>query len=182
MTGNGLGGFPSGLTVHDVFPDAGTEYGRADKGRDPAHGVDSCRTREVHKAKLRQPALLVPYPASLNGVDHQADYGAIEAVCAEFSALGHRAGDNGGRCGAKYQIEDEAGKIEMSEVGKNPQVGYPDESEQIVLGAHQTEAEEDKTHRADTEVHKVLHDDVGGIFRAGKARLHHRKTTLHKKY
>ena len=51
-----------------------------------------------------------------------------------------------------------------------------------IITHHDGVAQESEHHRADTEVHQVLHDDVAGVLRPGEACLHHRKACLHPEY
>jgi len=47
---------------------------------------------------------------------------------------------------------------------------------------HNREADDPEYDRSDGEVHQVLHDDITGIFRTGKAGFHHGKACLHEEY
>ena len=165
-----------------VLADAGAKQNGPDEGGDAAHHVDHRGAGKVHKAQLGQPALAVPHPARLNGIDHRADDGGVDAVGQEFGPLRHSPRDNGGGSGAEYQLEEEVGPVEAVEVGEQLVLRPSDQAEEVVLTIHDPVAQEHKDHGADAEVHQVLHDDVARVFGPGEASLHHGEAALHEKY
>ena len=96
------------VLIASVFPDSGSQNGRSDKSRCPAHRVNGGRTGKIDKAHLRKPSLRIPNPTRLNGIDHCADNGRIETVCAELGPFGHGSGYDGRSSGTKHQIEHKA--------------------------------------------------------------------------
>ena len=157
--------------------DAGTEDGGADQRADAAHHVNAGGTREVVEAHLRQPAA-APDPMRLNGIDHSGDDRGIDAVRKKFGSLRHCARDDRGRGGAKDQIEDEAGPVEVGIVGEDIQSGLSDEADHI-LAQQKACTDHDEKDCSDAEVHQVLHQDIARVFGAGESGFHHGEARLH---
>ena len=155
--GQGVPGDGVDLDAAVLFPgvltDPGAQHPRADKGSQSAHHVDHRGAGEVHIAELDQPALAVPDPPGLDGVDHRADDAGVHAVGQEFGALRHGAGDDGGRCGAEHQLEKEVRPVEGIEVRKHLILRHADQAEEIVLTVHDAVAQQDEDHRSDAEIH-----------------------------
>lgn len=51
-----------------------------------------------------------------------------------------------------------------------------------IRAKHQAKANNPKNDTAQTQVHKIFHHDIAGIFSSGKTGLDHSKARLHKKY
>ena len=152
MPGDGVD-LDAAVLFPGVLTDPGAQHPRADKGSQSAHHVDHRGAGEVHIAELDQPALAVPDPPGLDGVDHRADNAGVHAVGQEFGALRHGAGDDGGRCGAEHQLEKEVRPVEGIEVRKHLILRHADQAEEIVLTVHDAVAQQDEDHRSDAEIH-----------------------------
>ena len=142
--------------------------------------MDGAGAREIVETDLRQPAA-APDPVGFNGIDQRGDDTGIDTVGKELGAFCHGAGNDGGGGGTEHQVEHKAGEIKAFIGGKQVKAGLADEAEKI-LAHQQAEADDNEYHRAYTEIHQVLHDDVAGILGAGKACLYHGKACLHPEY
>ena len=134
------------------------------------------------EAHALQPAA-APHPVAADGVDHQRDGCGVDAVGFEVGALGHRTGnDSGGRCaedGLEHDVHPQRDiKPQVAVIALNERIEPADQ--RACAAEHQAEADDPVARCADAEVHQVFHQDVAGVFGAGKARLTQRKTGLHK--
>ena len=185
MAGDGvdLGDLAAGIPA--VFAQAGPHQDRADQRRQTAHGVDGRGAGEIMEAQIHKPALGIPDPAGLDGIDDQGNDAGVDAVGQELRALGHGAGDDGRSRGAEHQVEHKGrcvGLDERPEIRENGQIRDADEAKQIILRHHQAEAQENEHHGPDAEVHQVFHDDVARVLGPGEAGLDHGKAGLHKEH
>ena len=165
-----------------VLTDTGAEHGRADAGADAADHMYCRGTGKIMESQLTQPAA-APDPVPGDGVDKQGNTGRVNAVSAEFGALCHGAGNDGGRGRAEYGLEN----------GKRPQRNAGRGNKAVILGdagiqpahdrasraEHNAEAEQPEAWRANAEVHQILHQDVAGVLRPREAGLAQGKARLH---
>ena len=136
-------------------------------------------TGKINKLKTTQPAS-APYPSCLNGIDNQTDDCGVETIGGKLCPLRHCTGNNRGcRC-TEDQLEHKRGPVKAFKVSEHAPFRLPNESKGSVFAHHQTVTDQDKDNGPDTKVHQVLHDDVSGVFRAGKSCFHHGKSALHK--
>ena len=171
-----------GIAVLIILADAGAQHDGADQAGDTAHHVDDGGTGKVDEAQLSQPALTVPDPACLDGVDDGGDDGGVDAVAGELGALGHGAGHDGGGGGTEHQLEEEVRPVKGVEVGEQLVLRHTDKAEEIVLTVHDAVAQQTEDHSADAEVHQVLHDNVAGVLGPGKAAFRRGEARLHKEH
>ena len=76
--------FHGSVTLLGVLADPGPQANGANEGSDTTHHVDDSGAGEIHKAQACQPALSIPDPACLDGIDHGADHGRVNAVGQNF--------------------------------------------------------------------------------------------------
>ena len=177
VAGNGVG-----VAVLIVLADAGAEHCGTQQGNHTAHIVNGCGTGKIMEAHALQPAA-APHPVAADGVDHQRDGSGINAVSLEVCALGHGAGHDGGCRGTEHSLEHDVHpqrdiKPQVAVIALNERIEPADQ--RACAAEHQAEADDPVARCADAEVHHVFHQDVAGVFGAGKARLTQRKTGLHK--
>lgn len=134
------------------------------------------------EAHCAQPAA-APGPMAGDGIDDRADQNTIHTIDRKFCALGHSTRNDGSRRSTENGLEDKEGpgRISAAIVSLHKKVGRADESANIRT-KHQAEANYPKDDTAQTQVHKVFHNDVAGIFSSCKTCLYHGKAGLHKKY
>ena len=187
VAGNGVYLDDPAVFVGDILADARPEDDRADQCSDAAHHMDGAGTGVVVEAQAAQPAA-APDPVGLDGVDQQTDHRRVDTVGGEFRPLRHGSRDDGGRGGAEDQVENEIAGVceafcrggnELAKTCEQCQVRLSDQSEERVLAHHERVSQQGEHHGSDAEVHKVLHNDVAGIFGSGKAGLHHGEARLH---
>ena len=122
------------------------------------------------EAQLGEPAA-APDPVCLYRIYQRRNDAGVYTVGQELGPLCHSAGYDG-RCGrAEYQVKYKIGIIKILICSKNIKTGLSDESCHV-LAQQQPEANQNKDHRADTEVHQVFHQDISCILGHGKACLH----------
>ena len=165
-----------------ILADAGPQQDGPDQPGDASHHVDDGGPGEVDEAHTCQPALGVPHPARLDGVDHGGDHGGVDAVAGKLGALRHGPGHDGGGGGAEHQLEKEVGPVKGVEVGEHLIFRPADESEEVIPAVHDAIAQSHEHHCADAEVHQVFHDDVPRVLGPGEASLHGGKPALHEEH
>ena len=126
---------------------------------------------------LRKPAS-APDPVRLDRIDDSRDHCGINAVGKELRPLGHRPGNDRGSGGAEHEVENKTGKIELRVSCEQVKARAPDDPHHV-FSQQQRKPDQDKDHRADTEIHQVLHQDIARVLRSGKSCLHHGETCLH---
>ena len=165
-----------------VLADARAEHVGADERADAADHVDSRGTGEIMEAHLAEPAA-APDPMTRDRVDDHADEDAVNAVSGELRALCHRAGDDCRRRRAEHRLENHIRHRRIARVVRDLPVLYEEirraDDAADVIAEHQAKADDPEDHRAEREVHDILHDDVAGVLRPREARLDHRETRLH---
>ena len=139
--------------------------------------MDRGRAGKVVESQLSQPAA-TPYPVRFDWVDERGDHCGIDAVRQKFCAFRHGAGNDRGCRGTKYKVEHKVGPVKIRICRKDIQSRLADKACQI-LAQQQSEADQNEHTGADAEVHEVFHQDIAGVFGAGKAALHHGKARLH---
>ena len=170
----------TGVAVLSVLADPGSQQNRTDQAGDAAHHMDHAGTGKIDEAQLGQPALPVPDPARLNGIDHGGDHSGVNAVAGEFGALRHGAGYDGCGSGAEHKLEEKVRPIKCVKAGKQLIFRQPDETEKVAFAVHDTVAQQHEHDRSDTKVHQVFHNDIAGILGTRESGFHHSKACLHK--
>ena len=174
--GQGVARNRARLAVLAVLADARAEDRRADERRNAADHVHGGGAGKVMEAHLRQPAA-APDPVAGDRIDDRGDHHGVDAVRGELGALRHRAGDDGRRRRAEDGLEDQRRPV-AARVREQIQAA----DELAAAAKHDAKADQPEDRGAQAEVHQVFHDDVAGVLGAGEARLHHRKTGLHKEH
>ena len=170
---------PSDSLVY--LPIRAPQHPSTDQRGQAAYHMDDRGAGKVHISELHQPALAVPDPPCLNGVDHGTDDSGVNTVGYKFGPLGHGTGYNGSCGGTEYELEEKVGPVEIIKIGKHLVFWHADQAEEIVLTIHNTIPQQDKYHGANAKIHQIFHNDIAGIFSPGETRLHHSKSTLHEK-
>ena len=160
-----------------ILANAGAEKLCADESGDAAHHVDRAGAGKIMEAQLGKPTA-APNPVGFDGVNQSGDYSGVYAVREEFGALSHGPGyDRGCGC-AENKIEYKVRPVEAFITGENIKTRLTDQSNKV-FPEKQIKADQNKHDRTDAEVHQVLHQYIAGVFRPGKAGLHHGKAGLH---
>ena len=173
------------LAVFIVFADARPKHPRTQQRRsaaDEMYGGGACKIMK-RDGQRGKPAS-APDPVAGDGVYQQADGCRVHAVGLEVCALGHRTGNDGGRRCAEDRLEDDIDPDGDAKRGFQCGIIAADKEiqpadERPGARKHQPEADEPITGCADAEIHHVLHQDIAGIFRAGKPCFTKRETRLH---
>ena len=172
------------LAVPAVFSDTGPKHFRADQRRDAAHHMHRRGTGKIMEAQLRQPAA-APDPVAGNRVDKCADRYAVNTIRDEFGPFRHSAGNNSGRRRAENGLEDKihrGGNRQAEEAVILRHKGIKASDQRAGACEHQAETENPVNRGAESKVHQVFHNNIAGVFRPGKAGLHHSETRLHEKH
>ena len=144
--------------------------------------MDERGAREVDVVDARdlvgEPAA-APHPVRLDGIDDGTDDEGVDAVGEELGAFCHRARDDGRRCRAEHEVEEEGRPVIRLEIREQVEIGDADEPEEGVLSHQEPRPEQHEHDGAEAEVQKVLHDDVARVLCAREARFHHGKPCLH---
>ena len=179
-----------GLAGFIIFADARAQNQRPGQSRPAADRVHGGVPGEIHKAEIGQPAA-APDPVPDDGVDDQREHKGKEDERKVLDALGHRAGDDGGRRAAKHKLEKELAperhggsqriviKAEVRAAQHKQMLGA---DEGVVAAEHQPPAQQHKAQRGHGKDDKVFGQDVDAVFGAGKARLHRGKAQVHKEH
>ena len=129
------------------------------------------------KANLCKPAA-APDPVRLNRINQRRNHTGVNAVAQKLCPLRHCPGNDRRRGRAEHQIKYEVRPVKTLVGRKDVEPGLADQPDHV-LTQQKTKADQDKHHRADAEIHQVLHNDVSRILRPGKSCLDHRKSGLH---
>ena len=145
------------LAVLSVFSPARAQGQRTGQGQDAAHAVHDGAAGKIVETQLRQPAA-APGPVTLDGIDKERDYGAVNQVHREFGALRHGAAHNRGRRRAEDRLENQESLYrELSFIEREvAPVGGADESGPFAA-EHEAEAYEEKEQRAEHKIDEVFH-------------------------
>ena len=134
------------------------------------------------KAQSGKPAA-APDPVTGDGIYHEGDQCTVCAVCFEIGTLCHGTGYDG-CCGCtEHCLENH-----VAHGGKGSEiVGAADERIKTAdqgAGAseHDAEAYQPVTGCSNTEIHKVFHQNVAGVFRPGHSRFTESEAGLHEEY
>ena len=169
--GEVMAGDGPGLAVLAVFADAGAQHPGAQAGGDAAHEMYGGGTGEVMEAQLRKPAA-APDPVAGDGIDDEADGRRVDAVGAELGALGHGAGNDGGRRGAEDGLEHHIHpQRQAAEIVAALDEGVKPADEGAGTREHHAEAHQPEAGGADTKIHHILHQNIAGVFGTGQARF-----------
>lgn len=131
--------------------------------------------------KARQPAA-APNPVSFNWINNRADNRAVNAVSRKLCSFRHGAGNDCSCGGAENKIKYEAVPVVCIKIREQTHCGQSEESAQSVLTEQQSASQKNKYHGAYAEIHKILHNDVAGVFCPCKTGFNHCKARLHKEH
>ena len=182
MTRNGIDLYHLAALIFHIFSDTRTKEDSADECAHAADRMNGGRACKIMEAARDKPTLRIPHPAGFDRIDDSRNNGRIDAVCAEFGTFCHSARNDGSRRCAEHEVKYKTGSVGLdkrAEIGEYLHIRHADKTEQIVFRHHQRKADENKRNCADAEVHKVLHNDVAGVFGSGKASFYHGKACLH---
>ena len=118
-----------------------------------------------------------------HGIDEQGNRRGINAIGGKLGAFRHCTGDDGGRGGAKYRLENGVGPQGYAR-GKNVAVIPHNERVDPAKGRrsraeHDAKADQPIQRCADAEIHQVFHQDIAGVLGSCEACLAHGKARLH---
>ena len=157
----------------------GANNGRAGQGHESAHRVHHAGAGVVGRAEDCQPAVAIPDPVPVEGVDDGADEEAVGKVGLGLGPLGHRTGHDGGGGAGEHHLEHPvhvnlpvAPAVDQEEV-----IGAGDASRRTAH--HYGETKSPEGQGRDGKVHKALGHVVDGALgtdeagaKKGEARLH----------
>ncbi len=159
---------------------AGAQDPGADKSGDAAHHMNGAGTGKIVEAHLREPAA-APDPVRFDGIDQCGDDSGVDTVGQKFCPFCHGAGYDGCGGGTEDQVKDEIGPVKICITGKDIKSRLSDQAHKVFT-QQKAEANQDKDDGADTEIHEVFHQDIAGVFGAGKACFYHGESRLHPEY
>ena len=171
--------------ILNIFAKTGTNHNCTDQCGQASNRVDGSGTREIVEAPLRKPTLRIPDPACLNRINDKRDHTGINTIRNKFCSLCHSPRNNGCGGSTEHKVKYKARSIfldKSTKIGKDIEIRYSDETKNVILSHHQSEAQQNEHNRSDAEVHQVLHNDVTCILSSGKACFNHCKSCLHKEY
>ena len=140
------------------------------------------RTRKISKAKVCKPALRIPCPACFYRINNRRYYCRIKAVCGKLCPFSHRTRYYSSAGSAEDKLKKEITAVKIIKIRYHSIVRSTDKSTYIIFSIHHSVTYKYKNHRTNTKIHKIFHNDITCVFRAGKSRLHHGKAALHEKY
>mmetsp|Transcript_144860 Transcript_144860/g.367630 ORF Transcript_144860/g.367630 Transcript_144860/m.367630 type:complete len:527 (-) Transcript_144860:203-1783(-) len=176
---------------------AGTHHSRADESSNSAAHVHDAAACKVHEACVgdriirasSEPAV-APRPVHHHRVDPRGHDDRKDQVPRELNSFGHAAADDGRGCRAEGPLEEpiqhvrgggeDAVAVHLCEAHAE---GLVVVGEGVVLAVgdavRQRPPDGPPTHRAETDVNHVLHQDVLHVLGAAAAGLDHGETSLH---